>query len=146
MNESVVTASEVRDIVVGAIEALVLPRFDEHDKRFETLEKDMSEVKEDVRVLKEDVGVLKEDVKVLKADVGALKKDMREVKAQLDDIDGRLKAVEADIKELYGMMSDMQKQTGEQKQFAQQSIEQQILQTYDNLRLIARQAGVTLPE
>ena len=121
----------VRDVVVGAIETLVLPRFDEHDRRFETLEKDMAEVKEDVRVLKADVSVLKDD--------------MREVKSTLHSLDGRVESLEADIKELYRMHKKAGSLPPHSKAFAKLSLEQKVLRAYEEVLLLAKEAGVTLP-
>lgn len=130
--------AQVRDVVVGAIEALVLPRFDEHDKRFDALEADMTEVKEDVRVLKEDVRVLKEDVRVLKT-------DMREVKESLGRLEGRVEALEADIKELYRMSAKLPGRSDSDRKFAILSFDKKVLQVYEDVKLLAQEAGITLP-
>jgi chromosome segregation ATPase len=122
--------SQVRDVMVEAIQAVVVPRFD-------ALATDIAEIKADVAVLKEDVAVLKEDAAVLKHEI-------REVKDSLGRLDGRIEALEADIKELYAMVKQ-QKPTYEDKQFDKLSVEQKILQTYANLKTIAIEAGVTLP-
>jgi chromosome segregation ATPase len=136
--------SQVRDVVVEAIQAVVVPRFD-------ALETDIAEIKADVAVLKEDVAVLKADVAVLKRemrevkdDVRTLKSDVREAKDSLDRLDGRVEALQADVKELYAMIKQ-QKPTYTDKYFDKLSIEQKILQTYTNLKTIAIEAGVTLP-
>lgn len=121
----------VVDVVTSAIQELVLPRFDEHDKRFEALEADMAEVKEDVRILKDDVRTLKED--------------MREVKDSLGRLEGRVEALEADIKELYAMVRTAQKPSYTDEQFAKLPFEQKILQMHEDVKLLAREAGVTLP-
>lgn len=134
----------VVDTVTNAIQELILPRFDEHDKRFDVLEADMAEVKKDVRVLKQDVTELKEDVRVLKEDVRVLKSDMREVKDQLSSLDGRVEAMEADIKELYAMVA-AQKPAYANSKLAKLSVEQRVLQMYEDVKLLAREAGVTLP-
>jgi chromosome segregation ATPase len=122
--------SQVRDVMVEAIQAVAVPRFD-------ALETDIAEIKTDVAALKEDVAVLKEDVAVLR-------REMHEVKGSLGRIDGRVEALEADIKELYAMVK-RQQPTYVDKQFDKLSVEQKILQTYANLKTIAIEAGVTLP-
>lgn len=72
-----------RDTFVGALKEILLPRLDEHDrrfgqqdKRFDDLEKDVSEIKDDARALK--------------ADVSTLQTHMREVKTTLRSLDGRV--------------------------------------------------------
>lgn len=127
--------TEIRKLIVEgtmeAVNAVVNPRFD----RIET---DIAEVKEDVRVLKEDMREAKEDIRTLQGDV-------REIKVSLNRLDGRLEAVEADVKELYRMVRAQSKQPGSDKRFAKLSVEQKILQTYEDVKLLAREAGVTLP-
>lgn len=130
--------TQVRDVVVSAIEALVLPRFD-------ALEADMAEVKEDIRELKEDVSVLKEDVRVLKEDVRMLKTEMREVKEGLNRLDGRVEALEADIKELYRMTAEGPKRSVADQKFAKLSFDKKVLQMYEDVKLLAQEAGITLP-
>lgn len=130
--------TQVRDVVVSALQELILPRFDEHDQRFDAIEQDLRQVKEDVRVLKEDVAVLKEDVRVLKD-------DMREAKGSLSRLEDRVEALEADVKELYSMIVASTKSSNGDKKFAKLSIEQKVLQMYENVKLLAQEAGVTLP-
>lgn len=115
--------SQVRDVVVSAIQELVLPRFDEHDKRFNAIERDIRELKEDVRVLKS---------------------GMREVKEHLGRLDGRIESLEADIKELYAM-AKAQKPTYSDSKFARLSAEQKVLRMYENVKLLAQEMGITLP-
>ncbi|GEM_PF-2192406 len=129
--------SIVVDTVTTAIQELILPRFDEHDRRFDILEADMIHVKEDIGVLKQDVAVLKEDVRVLKS-------DMREVKDRLGGLEGRVEAMEADIKELYAMVA-AQKPEYSNSKLTKLSVEQKVLRMYEDVKLLAREAGVTLP-
>lgn len=118
---------QVRDIVVDAvttaIQTLIIPRLDEQDKRLEAIE--------------EDIRGLKEDVRTLKA-------EMHDVKDSLDHLEGRLDALEADVKELYAMVS-AQKPTYADRQFAKLPVEQKVLKMYEDVKLLAREAGVTLP-
>lgn len=127
--------SEVKEIVVGAIveaiDTMVSPRFD-------VLEADVAE-------LKTDVAELKTDVAILKSDVSTLKTEMREVKQTLQTMDGRMEALENDVRELYGMVAELQKAKKENHKFNKLPLEKKILQTHAELLLIAKEAGVVLP-
>ncbi len=134
--------SEVKEIVVGAIveaiDTMVSPRFD-------ILEADVAVLKTDVAELKTDVVELKTDVAVLKSDVSTLKTEMREVKQILHTMDGRMEALENDVRELYGMVADLQKAKKENHKFNKLPLEKKILQTHAELLLVAKEAGVVLP-
>ena len=121
----------IKDTIIEALEAVVLPRFDEHDARFNRLEGDVAE-------LKSDVAVLKADVAVLKTDVAELKSDMREVKHSLASLEGRVAALEADVKEIYAMLAP-------DKKFEKLMIEKKLLRINGELLLAAKEAGITLP-
>ena len=120
--------SEVKEIVVGAIveaiDTMVSPRFD---------------------ILEADVAELKTDVAILKSDVSTLKTEMREVKQTLQTMDGRMEALENDVRELYGMVAELQKAKKENHKFNKLPLEKKILQTHAELLLIAKEAGVVLP-
>lgn len=123
--------SWIRDTVIEALETVVLPRFDEHDKRFDALESD--------------VAVLKDDVRELKDDVRELKSDMRQVKSSLHTLEGKVEALEADIKEIYLMQARLEKMTSGDKQFAKLNLEKKLLKLNTDLLATAREAGITLP-
>ncbi|MFZ2544703.1 MAG: hypothetical protein WAW80_01880 [Candidatus Saccharimonadales bacterium] len=135
----------MRDTIVDAIEQLVLPRFDENDKRFDALERDVADLKADVSELKTDVSGLKADVSELKTDVNILKDDMRDVKSTLSRLEGRIEALEADTKEIYYMLADLQKATGLDRKFAKLSLEQKLFQLNIELLSTAKEAGIVLP-
>ena len=122
--------SQVRDVVVSAIQELVLPRFDQHDARFDA---------QDARF-----DALDHRLTRLEADIKAVEIDMRQVKSTLGKLDGRSEGLEADVKELYSMVA-AQKPTYTDKQFANLSTEQRVIQMYEAVRLIAREMGITLP-
>lgn len=144
--------TQVRDIVIEAIQAVVVPRFDELKTDIAGIKGDIRVLKEDVAALKEDVAALKEDVRILKSemrevkeDVRILKSDMREVKDSLSRLEGRLDALEADVKELYKMIAAAGRQGSGDKKLARLSIEQKVLKMYEDFQLLAKEAGVTLP-
>lgn len=143
--------SDVRSVIIEAIDTMVSPRFDvlEQDVAelkgdVAILKADVAELKADVVVLKADVAVLKADVAVLKSDVSELKSDMGQVKHSLHNLDGRVEALENDIKEIYLMLADLQKGNDAEKQFKKLSLEKQLLKTYKEVLLVAKEAGIDL--
>lgn len=128
----------VQTTVVEALEQVVIPQFDEQNKRFGVTEGDIRGLKDDVGDLKDDVRVLKSDVRELKDDVHILKDDMRQVKTSLQNLEGRVEALEADVKEIYNMLAPDAK-------FAKLSLEKKLLKLNGDLLAAAKQAGITLP-
>lgn len=124
--------SDIRGVVLDALDVAVNPRLD-------ALEEGMDELKQDVTVLKQDVSVLKQDVTELKS-------DMREVKTSLNSLEGKVTALEADVKEIYAMLADMQKSSPEDKRLKKLSVNQKILEAYELVLSAAKEAGVKLPE
>jgi SMC interacting uncharacterized protein involved in chromosome segregation len=129
---------QVRDIVIDAVQSVTIPHF-------EMVTADIAGLKQDIGGLKEDVRILKEDVRILKEDVRGLKADMREVKGSLNRLEGRVEALEADVKELYAMINASAKSSSGDKRDSRLSVEQKVLQMYQDVKLLAREAGVTLP-
>lgn len=121
----------IRDTIIEALETVVLPRFDEHDRRFDVLEAD--------------VAVLKDDVQELKDDVRTLKDDMRQVKSSLTTLEGKVEALEADIKEIYLMQARLERANATDKKFIKLSFEEKLLKLNRDLLATAKEAGITLP-
>ena len=131
--------------VNGALETIVLPRFDAVEADISELKRDVSGLKEDVSVLKEDVSELKEDVSVLKEDVFSLKSDMREVKGRLERVEGELQALTNDIKEIYDVIYSKPNKTLMSASFAKMSSKEKLLVINEELLKIAKDTGVVLP-
>ena len=152
--------------VNGALETIVLPRFDAVEADISELKRDVSglkkdvsvlkedvsglkedvsSLKEDVSVLKEDVSVLKEDVSGLKEDVFSLKSDMREVKGRLERVEGELQALTNDIKEIYDVIYSKPNKTLMSAGFAKMSSKEKLLVINEELLKIAKDTGVVLP-
>ena len=138
--------------VNGALETIVLPRFDAVEADISELKRDVSELKEDVSGLKEDVSGLKEnvtglkeDVSVLKEDVFSLKSDMREVKGRLERVEGELQALTNDIKEIYDVIYSKPNKTLMSASFAKMSSKEKLLVINEELLKIAKDTGVVLP-
>ena len=131
--------------VNGALETIVLPRFDAVEADISELKRDVSGLKEDVSVLKEDVSKLKEDVSGLKEDVFSLKNDMREVKGRLERVEGELQALTNDIKEIYDVIYSKPNKTLMSAGFAKMSSKEKLLVINEELLKIAKDTGVVLP-
>lgn len=116
--------SDVRDVIIGAIDTMVSPRFD---------------------TLEQDVSVLKSDVSVLKSDVSSLKSEMIEVKRSLHNLVGKAEGLENDVREIYTMLAELQKDNRANKRFSRMSLEEKLLQTHTDLVQLAKEAGVSLP-
>lgn len=117
--------------IVDALNEIVIPRFEEHDKRFDVLESDMAVVKRDIVELKEDVRTLKQD--------------MRDVKDRLNTLEGEVAALTSDIKEIYRMIEGADNPAFFTKQFEKLSDEEKLLLFNAELIKLAKKAGVTLP-
>lgn len=122
--------TQVRDVVIDAIQAVVMPHF-------ERLETDVAEVKEEVAALKTEMREVKEDVRTLKHET-------LDVKDSLGRLEGRVEAMEADIKELYAMVA-AQEPVYADKKSPNLSVEQKMLRMYEEIMLLAQETGVTLP-
>ena len=142
----------IADGVVEALEAVVLPRFDEHDKRFDRIEARLDSVEEDVSGLKEDVSGLKDDVSSLKSEMCEVKSrlngvesEMREVKDRLGRVEGELQALTNDIKEIYDVIYGKPNKSFMSASFAKMSSKEKLLIINEELLKIAKEAGVVLP-
>ena len=131
--------------VNGALETIVLPRFDAVEADISELKRDVSGLKEDVSGLKEDVSGLKEDVSGLKEDVSSLKSDMREVKDRLGRVEGELQALTNDIEEIYDVIYSKPNKTLMSASFAKMSSKEKLLVINEELLKIAKDTGVVLP-
>lgn len=142
----------IADGVVEALEAVVLPRFDEHDKRFDRIEARLDSVEEDVSGLKEDASGLKDDVSSLKSEMCEVKSrlngvesEMREVKDRLGRVEGELQALTNDIKEIYDVIYGKPNKSFMSASFAKMSSKEKLLVINEELLKMAKDAGVVLP-
>lgn len=114
----------IADGVVEVLETVVLPRFDEHDKRFDRIEARLGLVEEDV---------------------SSLKSEMREVKDRLGRVEGELQALTNDIKEIYDVIYGKPNKSFMSASFAKMSSKEKLLLINEELLKMAKDAGVVLP-
>ena len=127
----------IADGVVEALEAVVLPRFDEHDKRFDRIEARLGLVEKRLESLESDVCILKQDV-------SALKQDMHGVKDRLDTLEWQVEALTNDIKEIYAVIYKKPNRALVSKNFEKLSTEDKITIMHEELLKIAKHENVTL--
>ena len=127
----------IADGVVEALETVVLPRFDEHDKRFDRIEARLGSVEKRLESLESDVCILKQDV-------SALKQDMHGVKDRLDTLEWQVEALTNDIKEIYAVIYKKPNRTLVSKNFEKLSTEDKITIMHEELLKIAKHENVTL--
>ena len=124
--------------VNGALETIVLPRFD-------AVEADISELKRDVSGLKEDVSSLKSDMHEVKSRLDSVESEMREVKGRLERVEGELQALTNDIEEIYDVIYSKPNKTLMSASFSKMSSKEKLLVINEELLKIAKDTGVVLP-
>lgn len=135
----------ITDGVVEALEAVVLPRFDEHDKRFDRIEARLDSVEEDVSGLKDNVSSLKSEMCEVKSRLNGVESEMREVKDRLGRVEGELQALTNDIKEIYDVIYGKPNKSFMSASFAKMSSKEKLLVINEELLKMAKDAGVVLP-
>lgn len=135
----------IADGVVEALEAVVLPRFDEHGERLNRIEARLGSVEEDVSGLKDDVSSLKSEMYEVKSRLDQVEGGLHEVKDRLDRVEGELQALTNDIKEIYDVIYSKPNKALMSASFAKMSSKEKLLIINEELLKIAKEAGVVLP-
>lgn len=84
----------ITDGIVDALNEIVLPRFAEHDRRFDAMGAQLDSI--ETRLDR-----MESDISQIKSRLGVLESDMKDVKEQLGTHDWQIEAMASDIKELY---------------------------------------------
>ena len=135
----------IADGVVEALETVVLPRFDEHDRRFDRVEARLGSVEEDVSGLKEDTSSLKSEMYEVKSQLNGVEHELYGVKERLGRVEGELQALTNDIKEIYDVIYGKPNKSFMSASFAKMSSKEKLLLINEELLKIAKDAGVVLP-
>lgn len=102
--------------------------------------------------LQEIRGIVREEVRVIvKEEVrDAFQTEGRkivreEISKSISTLDGKLEALENDVKDMYEMISELQKLSRRVAHFEKYDLEQKILTSYKQIVAIAKEAEVKLP-
>ncbi len=68
-----------------------------------------------------------------------------DVEPRFDSLDGSIKALEDDIKDIYGMITELQKLTRRVAHFEKYDLEQKVITAYKDILAIAKQENIKLP-
>ena len=138
--------------VNGALETIILPRFDAVEADISELKRDVSELKEDVSSLKSEMREVKSrldsvesDIREVKDRLNGVESEMREVKNRLGRVEGELQALTNDIEEIYDVIYDKPNKTLMSASFAKMSSKEKLLVINEELLKIAKDTGVVLP-
>ena len=123
--------------VVEALDTIVLPRFDEIDRRFERVD-------ERLDTLETEVSKINIRLTDIESRLYAVEAQLRQVNERLDVVEGEIQALTNDIKEIYNTMYGTNSPLFFTKRFAALSHEEKLMVFHKELHDIAKAAGVKL--
>jgi uncharacterized coiled-coil protein SlyX len=143
------TKDDVREVFNEGIETLVLPRFDALESRMDGLDSRMDGLDSRMDGLDSRMDGLESRMGTQEKATIDLRQEMRAGFAQVNErIDGvieRLDSMEEDIRQLYADTGKL-KATPGGKQFRTLSVSDRVLRLNEEIRAIAKQEGIKLPQ
>lgn len=121
--------TDIRTVILEALEVAVNPRFDSLESKVDKLEGRMDGL--EARMLAQESAQRETNHR------------LTSVEAKLENVDGRLQAIEADVKELYGMVGKVVPASFD-KDFAKLSPEQKLHKLHAHLHTLARHMQIEL--
>lgn len=120
-------------------------RFDKMDKRFDAADKRFDKM--DKRFDKMDKRFDAADKRTdgLANKVDSLEQEQAKTNQLLLNIEGRLEAIENDVRDIYFILNTKQDKKAPMKKLKGKNLEQYVLETYNNLLQIAKEANIKLP-
>jgi len=128
----------IRQVFAEGFEALVLPKFDEMDRRFDRIETRMDGIETRMDGIESRLYKVETHVSSLESE---MHRGFSEVNRRLDKLEGRMEAVENDIKDMYEMIAELQRGG---KQLSHLTLEKKIRFAHAQVLAIAKEAGITL--
>jgi septal ring factor EnvC (AmiA/AmiB activator) len=114
-------------------------RFEQVDKRFEQVDKRFEQVDKRFEQVDKRFDRLEDKV-------GSLEQEQRITNQRLTSLESRLEALENDIKDIYLMLAAKQDKKVLPKHLKGKDLEQYVIETYVNLKQIAKESHIKLPE
>lgn len=150
----------ITDGVVEALETIVLPRLDEHDKRFDAIEKrldsvegrlDSVEGKLDavegrLDAVEGRLDLIENRLTSVESRLTALESDMRDVKNHLERLDWQVEALTNDIREIYAAIYKKPNRTLVSESFRRLGDEDKIMIMHEELLKMAKKKNITLAQ
>jgi uncharacterized coiled-coil protein SlyX len=148
------TKSDIREVFNEGFETLVAPRFDALESRMDGLESRMDGLESRMDGLESRMDGLESRMSTQEHATKGIREEMRAgfatVNKRIDELEDRfstqLSELEVDVRYLYKLVEGLQKFNNTSKDFTKQTIEQKIITLYKQVQVVAKDAGITLPQ